>query len=95
LPAFRKDSGSPVLVLDDELEWVELPKAMQPDWEQSPKIEIFAWAERVKDFLGESGCDTFDPDMESSHVLTDSHDHLSNFFAVYQLAKFLIPKNKP
>ena len=94
LPAFREDSQSPVMVLDDELEWVELPKEMEPDWEQSPKIKIFEWAEKVKDFLGESGCDTFDPDTESFYVLTESHEHLRNFFVVYQLAKHLITQNQ-
>ena len=94
LPAFQEESTSPVMVLDDELEWVELPKAMESDWEQSPKIQIFEWAERVKDFLGESGCDTFDPQTKSSYVLTDSHDHLRNFFVVYQLAKYLTSQNK-
>ena len=93
-PAFREDPKSPVMVLEDELEWAELPKEMEPDWEQSPKIKIFEWAEKVKDFLGESGCDTFDPDTESFYVLTESHEHLRNFFVVYQLAKYLITQNQ-
>ena len=93
-PAFREDSGSPVLVLDKELAWVKLPEAMQSDWDASEKIEIFTWAERVKEFLREPGCDIFDPETDSCHVLTESNEHLRNFFVFYRLAKFLVPKKK-
>ena len=93
-PAFREDSASPVLVLDKELTWVKLPEAMQSDWDASEKIEIFAWTERVKEYLGEPGCDIFDPETDSCHVLTESNEHLRNFFAFYRLARFLVPKNK-
>lgn len=94
LPAFREGPQSPVMVLDDKLNWAELPAAMNGDWDQSPKIKMHEWIEKVKEFLGEPECDIFDPDTDSFHVLTDSHDHLRNFFVLYRLAKYLLTNNQ-
>ncbi len=95
IPAFQVDSKSPVLFLSEELGWEPLPEEMTEDWKESPKIEIFEWAQLIKAYLCEEDVDTFDEDTASNFVLTKSHEHLRDFFAFYELALFLLRENTP